>query len=138
MMQMGKVIGTLTSLAILAGCLPENEAQGSAQGSTQPTTQVSTEDTSPEDTSSDSAESATSEIIPDMPGEGADLIEDAPQDCGPDQYQDLIGAPAEAAEKVPDPKRVLNADDAMTMDYRPNRTNIELDEEGVITRIWCG
>ncbi|MRU14904.1 hypothetical protein FDP25_05605 [Roseovarius sp. A21] len=26
----------------------------------------------------------------------------------------------------------------MTMDHRPDRLNVDLDEAGRITRIWCG
>jgi len=58
--------------------------------------------------------------------------------CNADAFKDLIGQDSQAANAIPDPKRVLPPNSAITKDYRPNRTNIDLDATGTITRIWCG
>lgn len=34
--------------------------------------------------------------------------------------------------------RIIRPGDAVTKDYRPDRLNVDLDENEVITRIWCG
>lgn len=36
------------------------------------------------------------------------------------------------------PYRVLPPGSAMTMDHSPERINLDLDENGIITRVWCG
>ena len=61
-----------------------------------------------------------------------------PDLCNADAWDHLIGQPQEAAQEVPDPKRVIPPNTAITKDYRLERTNIDLDDEGIITRIWCG
>ena len=60
--------------------------------------------------------------------------------CGAEPLQILVGMPYEARdfEEGERPIRVLPPDSAMTMDHRVDRLNVDLDEEGVITRFWCG
>ncbi|MBP0483161.1 I78 family peptidase inhibitor [Sagittula salina] len=75
------------------------------------------------------------------PAMGARQAEAPPAEpglCPAAQYQDLIGQPATAAEAIPQPKRVLHPDDMATMDHRPDRTNVHLDDEGVIQSLRCG
>jgi len=36
------------------------------------------------------------------------------------------------------PYRVLSPDSAMTMDFSPSRINFDVDQGGIITRVWCG
>lgn len=43
-----------------------------------------------------------------------------------------------AAMTFPDTTRFIAPDTAITMDYRAERLNFDLDAAGVITRIWCG
>lgn len=50
----------------------------------------------------------------------------------------LMGAPMASAAEVPDPKRIIGPGDVVTRDYNPSRTNIEVDAEGVISRVFCG
>ncbi|MFD1341109.1 I78 family peptidase inhibitor [Litorisediminicola beolgyonensis] len=59
--------------------------------------------------------------------------------CRASDYTSLVGAPL-AAVTLPAElnTRILPPGSAMTMDYRPERLNIELDEFGVITRLFCG
>lgn len=62
----------------------------------------------------------------------------APANCPAAEFQGLIGETASAADVIPAPKRVIGPDDAVTMDYRPERTNVDLDAAGRIIRIRCG
>ena len=58
--------------------------------------------------------------------------------CSSVVYGYLKGQPATAAENVPHPKRIIPPGTAVTQDYIASRTNVDLDESGVITRVWCG
>lgn len=61
-----------------------------------------------------------------------------PVACDPILWIDLVGQPVEMATEVPDPKRVIPPNTAITRDYRFNRTNLDVDDAGIITKIWCG
>jgi hypothetical protein len=39
---------------------------------------------------------------------------------------------------LPRPHRIIRPGMAVTMDYREDRTNFELDERGQIVRVYCG
>ncbi|WP_417263421.1 I78 family peptidase inhibitor [Celeribacter sp.] len=60
--------------------------------------------------------------------------------CAMDLVTPLIGELPAALETIdiPDPVRVLRPGMAMTQDYRPDRTNIEIGPDGRIVRAWCG
>ena len=59
--------------------------------------------------------------------------------CGADTMQKLLGQNVETAtDLIPETARIIPPNSAVTQDYRPNRVNVNLDETGVITRIWCG
>ena len=66
-------------------------------------------------------------------GESKDLVA-----CDADRWSDLIGQAAEAADIVPEPKRIIPPMSAVTRDYRIDRTNVDLDSNDIIVRIWCG
>lgn len=66
------------------------------------------------------------------------LAEETMTPCDVSLWDDLIGQPVSAADVVPDPKRILPPNSIVTKDYRLNRTNVDLDADGVIVRIWCG
>ena len=59
--------------------------------------------------------------------------------CGADALQGLVGQPL--ARFTPPPAaravRVIGPDMAVTMDYRPDRLNVEHDAGQVITRVYC-
>jgi len=67
---------------------------------------------------------------PAMPG---------PDACGASDLQHLLGQPRKTleGENITAPMRILPPGSAMTMDYRPDRVNVELDAGGDILRIWC-
>jgi hypothetical protein len=60
--------------------------------------------------------------------------------CGATAYSDRIGKDHSAFDfSAPSrPVRIVGPDMAMTMDYRTDRLNVDIDGTGRITRIWCG
>lgn len=61
-----------------------------------------------------------------------------PDTCGARNWQQLIGQPREAADAVPQPKRVYHITDAVTQDFREDRINVVLDDSGTIGAVTCG
>ncbi|MHA6265984.1 I78 family peptidase inhibitor [uncultured Aliiroseovarius sp.] len=59
--------------------------------------------------------------------------------CGADRLRGLIGQDAATLREVDLPRvtRVVRPGMALTMDYRPDRLNISIDENGIIDRVWC-
>lgn len=60
--------------------------------------------------------------------------------CGADGLQALVGGPLSAFTAPPAARavRVIGPDMAVTMDYRPDRLNVEHDRDQVIKRVFCG
>lgn len=65
---------------------------------------------------------------------------DTPDHCGAAAQQGLVGGPVAAfdAARAAGPVRILPPGSAATMDFRPDRLNIETDAAGAIRRITCG
>lgn len=63
-----------------------------------------------------------------------------PNSCGALDLQYLVGAPDTVLEtmRFGGPVRVIEPGMAVTMDYLPNRLNIELDQYRMINRVSCG
>ncbi|MCQ8186612.1 I78 family peptidase inhibitor [Parvularcula maris] len=60
-------------------------------------------------------------------------------DCGAEGYQGFVGSPLAAVTYPSDLKpRIIEPGQAYTMEYDPERMNIQVDEEGTITRVYCG
>ncbi len=58
--------------------------------------------------------------------------------CPAPAFQDFVGQPyAHTLFDWPN-LRIIRPGDAATMDARPDRLNIDLDDSETITRIWCG
>lgn len=75
----------------------------------------------------------TSEVpLPSPVPPGADA-------CGANELQYLLGQKAAvlAALSLPEGTRIIPPGTAVTMDYRPDRLNIELDDNDRITRVHC-
>ncbi len=68
------------------------------------------------------------------------LIDNAPNDCGAQGYQNLIGQSADifASMTFSAPMRIIKPGMAVTMDYSPTRLNAELDAQNQIVRFYCG
>ncbi|MFA6115374.1 MAG: I78 family peptidase inhibitor [Sphingomonas sp.] len=69
----------------------------------------------------------------------------APGNCSAGAANGLVGKPysAEAAEKArratgSGTVRVIRPGMAVTMDYRIDRLNVDLDEKDIVTRVHCG
>ena len=68
--------------------------------------------------------------------------------CLAESYQGLVGGSEENAletladlvlfSEPPPDIRYIGPGDAVTMDFRPDRMNIELDATGTVTRVYCG
>lgn len=60
--------------------------------------------------------------------------------CGASAYSDRVGQSHTQFDfSAPNrPLRILGPDSPMTMDYRIERLNVDIDKAGKITRIWCG
>ncbi|MCK4711581.1 MAG: hypothetical protein KAT26_01745 [Marinosulfonomonas sp.] len=61
-------------------------------------------------------------------------------DCDAAGYQSLIGQSADilASMTFPAPIRIIKPGMAVTMDYSPDRLNVDLDAQNRITHFWCG
>ncbi|MFN7225265.1 MAG: I78 family peptidase inhibitor [Paracoccaceae bacterium] len=59
--------------------------------------------------------------------------------CGADALQGLVGQSASVLQtmKFAQETRIIRPGMAVTMDYRPDRLNIEIDAKEVITRVHC-
>lgn len=72
-------------------------------------------------------------------------VVEARGECGAAQVQDRVGREFSAAldasiraESDAAAMRVIRPGEAVTLDYRPDRLNVRLDEGDVITEIDCG
>ena len=74
------------------------------------------------------------------PAEGPAMNRPDRDACGASRYSDLVGTDYRQHDfSAPGrPVRILGPDTAMTMDYRIERLNVDIDKSGRITRIWCG
>ena len=59
--------------------------------------------------------------------------------CGQDRFRGLVGQDAAILRELdlPGTTRVVKPGMALTQDYRPDRLNISIDEDGLINRVWC-
>ena len=67
----------------------------------------------------------------------------APEDqaaCRADEFQSLVGRTHEdlLTTRILGPVRIIRPDQAVTMDFIAARLNIVLDEDEVVTRVYCG
>ncbi len=60
--------------------------------------------------------------------------------CGAPDLQDLVGQSETVLQtmKFGTPVRIIHPGMAVTMDYREDRLNIEINEAGKISRVTCG
>ncbi len=59
--------------------------------------------------------------------------------CDAPGLSPLIGQPVSATDLVAGPDlRIVRPDTAVTMDFRPDRTNVAVDAGGIITAVTCG
>jgi hypothetical protein len=84
-------------------------------------------------------EGAAPGASPDAPGAVTPPSE-ADTACLPSGWQAWIGKPVTTPGVPPATRAVrhIRPDTQVTMDYRPDRVNIEIDEGGIIRRLRCG
>jgi len=70
----------------------------------------------------------------------ADTTSDPAQICGAAGFQGLVGQADSALSglALPEQTRIIRPGTAVTMDYREDRLNIEIDAGKRISRIFCG
>jgi hypothetical protein len=81
------------------------------------------------------------EEAPDPAGKGLSNPPTPPVgSCGADALQALVGQPAAVLEtmRFGQVVRVIHPGMAVTMDYSPDRLNVEVDADKVIRRVSCG
>jgi len=67
-------------------------------------------------------------------------VADEPETCMAAEIQQYVGQPLSALNQndLPQPNRIIGPDTMVTMDFRPERLNVEHDRARIITRIYCG
>lgn len=67
-------------------------------------------------------------------------LAEAEDSCGAAGFQGLVGQTGEIAAMLvlEQPVRVIAPGMAVTMDYRPDRINFELDDQNLIAVVRCG
>ena len=67
------------------------------------------------------------------PAEGAEA-------CGAAGLQFLVGTSVGSldASKLPSPRRVIFPGQAVTMDFRADRLNVEIGKDDKVSRVFCG
>jgi hypothetical protein len=60
--------------------------------------------------------------------------------CGAAALQHLVGQDHTSHDFAKEAKalRIIPPNSAVTMDHRPDRLNVDIDDQGTVTRIWCG
>ena len=76
----------------------------------------------------------------DAPAVDAPAPDEGLAECGAAALQYLVGAPARDldAMRFRGPVRVILPDMAVTMDFKAERVNFDVDAAGRITRVFCG
>lgn len=79
---------------------------------------------------------ALSGCVQPEPPAAAPPAEDA---CQASRFQGLVGQPRAVLDsmKLPPGTRVIGPKDAVTMDFRPDRLNFEIDGKAAIAKIGC-
>ena len=80
----------------------------------------------------------TRDLLTPAPVASAPMPE--PQLCAADQMQSLVGDDISNHPELVRSKdlRILEPGSMVTMDYRADRMNIDTDEAGIITKVYCG
>ena len=81
---------------------------------------------------------AAAELPPEEQGNGEGSLADI-ELCEAPAYRPLIGSNIAATSLPAGPMlRAFALTDIVTQDYQPQRTNIVYDDDGTITRVYCG
>jgi len=71
---------------------------------------------------------------------GVEPVVEQTASCAPGVLTRLVGQPASALEVVDlqENTRIIHPGTPITEDHRPERVNIDINDAGIITRVWCG
>lgn len=78
-------------------------------------------------------------VEPDVP-EVIQVEPETEDTCGAAGFQGLVGQPRAVVDllELDRPMRIVPHDGMVTMDFRPDRINFSLTEEGRVDRVTCG
>ena len=78
--------------------------------------------------------------MPVLPSDPMPYPEPDSNACGAAELQGLVGQRASVLDtmRFSQPTRIIRPGEAVTMDYSPNRLNIEINESDRIARVSCG
>lgn len=136
---------TIASLAMLcalalAACAPQPSTDGTPPADAAP----AAPETAPPTPAADAADPSTGTTAPeaDAPPAAPDMA----AQCNADAAQSFVGkeatdatvADAKAAAGAKGDVRVIKPGQPVTMDFRGDRLNVEVDERNLVVRITCG
>lgn len=77
---------------------------------------------------------------PSEPAEKSAESEVAIQECDIAEFEHLVGQKMDILKTTnyPENTRIIEPGTMVTRDYRVDRMNIDIDDAGTITKIWCG
>lgn len=58
--------------------------------------------------------------------------------CNAESHQIMIGQHRDALPDLPDGTRILTPNSRRTMEWLPERMNVELDEDEMVVQVTCG
>ncbi|MGR3495374.1 I78 family peptidase inhibitor [Citreimonas sp.] len=58
--------------------------------------------------------------------------------CDKNRLNGYVGRSVESLPELSGVTRVIEPDTMVTQDYWPTRLNVDVNEAGTITRVWCG
>lgn len=76
-----------------------------------------------------------------LPTAGLAVAPEAPEKsaCLTDTQKEFVGLDVDAVQdQLPERARIIPPESAVTQDFRPDRVNVDIDEDGIVTGVWCG
>ncbi|HVI59586.1 MAG TPA: I78 family peptidase inhibitor [Luteimonas sp.] len=130
-------LGTLCALA-LAACAPKPTTDGAPPADTAPAATEPAPAAADAATPPAAATTPEADAAPGAPDMSAQCSADAAQSFVGKEATDATVADAKAAAGAKGDVRVIKPGQPVTMDFRGDRLNVEVDERNAIVRITCG
>ncbi len=67
-----------------------------------------------------------------------DMVPASYDGCGAYELRPYLGSPADSLPSLPEGARRILPGARITLDYNPERLNVDIDSEGNVARLWCG
>ncbi len=82
----------------------------------------------------------TAACVPEADPNDATLNRPDRNACGAPAYVGTIGTQHLKHDFTNDnrPLRIIAPNTPVTMDFRAERLNVDIDDKGIVTRVWCG